>query len=70
MPAVGEHAEDMLSQPAAPNRPYAECADMAELQKQVESHLEQYNLMSTKKMDLVCPSVPVTTVIHIDAITK
>eukprot|EP00929_Paragymnodinium_shiwhaense_P104537 TRINITY_DN6904_c0_g1_i1.p1 TRINITY_DN6904_c0_g1~~TRINITY_DN6904_c0_g1_i1.p1 ORF type:complete len:2672 (+),score=812.80 TRINITY_DN6904_c0_g1_i1:23-8017(+) len=45
---------DMCSQPAAPNRPYTECSDLAELQKQVESHLEQYNMMSTKKMDLVC----------------
>ncbi|CAK9071077.1 unnamed protein product [Durusdinium trenchii] len=45
---------DMLSQPAAPNRPYTECPDIPELQRQVESHLEQYNLMSTKKMDLVC----------------
>eukprot|EP00931_Biecheleriopsis_adriatica_P059471 TRINITY_DN3558_c0_g2_i1.p1 TRINITY_DN3558_c0_g2~~TRINITY_DN3558_c0_g2_i1.p1 ORF type:complete len:4446 (+),score=1220.06 TRINITY_DN3558_c0_g2_i1:273-13340(+) len=45
---------DMLSQPAAPNRPYTECADLVELQKVVESHLDQYNLMSTKKMDLVC----------------
>jgi dynein heavy chain len=44
---------DMLSQPAAPNRPYKECQDLATLQKTVESHLEQYNLMSTKKMDLV-----------------
>ncbi|CAJ1434663.1 unnamed protein product, partial [Effrenium voratum] len=45
---------DMMSQPAAPNRPYTECPDIPELQRQVESHLEQYNLMSTKKMDLVC----------------
>ena len=45
---------DMLSQPAAPNRPYTECADIPTLQTTVESHLEQYNLMSTKKMDLVC----------------
>ena len=44
---------DMLSQPAAPNRPYTECADIPTLQTTVESHLEQYNLMSTKKMDLV-----------------
>ena len=45
---------DMLSQPAAPNRPYTECADIPTLQTTVESHLEQYNRMSTKKMDLVC----------------
>ena len=45
---------DMLSQPAAPNRPYTECPDIPTLQTTVESHLEQYNLMSTKKMDLVC----------------
>eukprot|EP00435_Cladocopium_sp_Y103_P021055 s1702_g5.t1 len=44
----------MLSQPAAPNRPYTECPEIPQLQQQVESHLEQYNLMSTKKMDLVC----------------
>lgn len=45
---------DMLCQPAAPNRPYGECLDLANLQSVVESHLDQYNLMSTKKMDLVC----------------
>jgi dynein heavy chain len=45
---------DMLSQPAAPNRPYKECPDIEELQKTVEGSLEQYNLMSTKKMNLVC----------------
>jgi len=45
---------DMFSQPAAPNRPYNECPDLLGLQKVVEGHLEQYNLMSTKKMDLVC----------------
>ena len=33
---------DMLSQPAAPNRPYQECMDIPGLQKMVESHLEQY----------------------------
>jgi len=45
---------DMMSQPAAPNRPYTECPDITELQKSVEGSLEQYNLMSTKKMNLVC----------------
>jgi len=45
---------DMMSEPAAPSRPYAECADIPALQARVEGHLEQYNMMSTKKMDLVC----------------
>lgn len=45
---------DMMSQPAAPNRPYSECLDVSLLQKTVESHLDQYNLMSAKKMNLVC----------------
>ena len=45
---------DMLSEPAAPNRPYTECSDIKELQAKVEGHLATYNMMSTKKMDLVC----------------
>jgi len=45
---------DMLSEPAAPQRPYTECQDVHVLQQKVESHLAQYNMMSTKKMDLVC----------------
>merc|ERR1740129_902993 len=45
---------DMMSQPAAPNRPYNECMNIDELQATTESFLEQYNLLSTKKMNLVC----------------
>jgi len=33
--ALTKPPEDMLSQPAAPNRPYTECPEIPELQKQV-----------------------------------
>jgi dynein heavy chain len=45
---------DLLSPPAAPKRPYVECKELETLQKEVESHLEQHNMMSPKPMDLVC----------------
>ena len=45
---------DMLSPPAAPKRPYAECTDFNHLQSTVEGHLEEYNNMTTNKMNLVC----------------
>eukprot|EP00746_Dinoflagellata_sp_MGD_P128313 gnl/MRDRNA2_/MRDRNA2_62704_c0_seq1.p1 gnl/MRDRNA2_/MRDRNA2_62704_c0~~gnl/MRDRNA2_/MRDRNA2_62704_c0_seq1.p1 ORF type:complete len:2643 (+),score=576.00 gnl/MRDRNA2_/MRDRNA2_62704_c0_seq1:1172-7930(+) len=45
---------DLLGAPAAPKRPYQECQEFDVLQKEVENHLDQYNMMSTKKMDLVC----------------
>jgi dynein heavy chain len=44
---------DMMSPAAAPKRPYAECSSLEELQQKVEEHLEQYNIMGTKRMDLV-----------------
>lgn len=45
---------DMLGAPAAPKRPYMECVDFHELQSTVEAHLEEYNNMTTNKMNLVC----------------
>jgi len=45
---------DMLSPPAAPKRPYRECMDFTQLQSTVEAHLDEYNNMTTNKMNLVC----------------
>jgi len=45
---------DMLSPAASPNRPYTECPDVLQLQKEIEAHLVGYNEMSSKPMDLVC----------------
>ena len=45
---------DVLSTAASPKRPYTECPDFHILQKQVETHVQAYNEMSSKPMDLVC----------------
>eukprot|EP00930_Biecheleria_cincta_P034372 TRINITY_DN23765_c0_g1_i1.p1 TRINITY_DN23765_c0_g1~~TRINITY_DN23765_c0_g1_i1.p1 ORF type:complete len:4302 (-),score=866.21 TRINITY_DN23765_c0_g1_i1:110-13015(-) len=45
---------DMLAPAAAPQRPYTECPDVVILQKEIEGHLNAFNEMSSKPMDLVC----------------
>ncbi len=44
---------DLMGMPQAPNRAYKECQDPVELQRTVEEHLVQYNMMMTARMDLV-----------------
>ncbi len=39
---LSQIAEDMLSQPAAPNRPYTECPEIPELQKQVQKVIRNF----------------------------